>query len=123
MASLTCTREARTGSVGARIAPISSDGPQANPNPKCSNRLTPAMVRIITGPARVNATRHRRSPRGRRNFNPQTNSEKSTATSDRCSIQKAASLISSLSKPRPEGPMATPSTRQTAEVVTGNQRR
>ncbi|MCY1364057.1 hypothetical protein D9M69_508470 [compost metagenome] len=56
-------------------------------------------------------------------MSPQTNNENSTATSVRCSIQNAASLISSRSMPRPAGPMAMPRTRHTAEVVTGIQRR
>ncbi|MNH06841.1 hypothetical protein D3C79_662200 [compost metagenome] len=120
---LTCTSEASTGSVGARMAAINNATPQGKSSNRCNSRHRPAMVNSMTGPARPKATRHRRRLRARRNLRPLTNSENSSATSVRCSIHGAAATRSSCSSPRPEGPMAMPSTRHTAEVVTGNQRR
>ncbi|KWV87497.1 hypothetical protein PFLmoz3_02780 [Pseudomonas fluorescens] len=77
----------------------------------------------MTGPARPKAMRQVRCLSGRRNFRPLTNSENSTATSVRCSIQRAEPLMSRCSRSTPRGPMAIPSNRHTAEVVTGIQRK
>ncbi|MNE53806.1 hypothetical protein D3C80_1485530 [compost metagenome] len=81
------------------------------------------MVTTMTGTARPSGTRQIRLRKGRRSFNPLTNNENTTATSVKCSIQPAAFSMSRCSTARPAGPMANPSTRQTADVVTGSQRK
>ncbi len=116
---LVCTSDARTGSVGARIAPSRIAAPKGIASSHTPTAVTMPTVRTMETTASITAGRKRRSKIESRSLSPTVNSEMRTATSAaRCS-HFAWSSGSSEMKPSQYGPRAMPSSRQTSVVVIG----
>lgn len=115
--SETCTSDASTGSVGARMAPSNTATPSGR-----SMSHTPAAARAPTvismdTVASCTGMRQRPSRHGSSSLSPTVKSEMSTAISVRRSKSEASSIGSSTSRPNPQGPMPTPTAKyRTAEL-------
>ena len=81
------------------------------PSRKWPSSVKPAIVSTMVSDASRSATRHFARETRVSIFRPVTNSETSTATSARVSIQAASATGSITSQPRPSGPTATPAPR------------
>jgi hypothetical protein len=117
--SETCTSDASTGSVGARMAPSNTATPSGR-----SMSHTPAAARAPTvismdTVASCTGMRQRPSRHGSSSLSPTVKSEMSTAISVRRSKSEASSIGSSTSRPNPQGPMPTPTAKYRIAELSG----
>ena len=111
LALATCTSEASTGSVGAKIAPSSTAAPSGRFSSQTPMAVTAATVTSIDTDASCTGMRQRLSCSGSSSFIPAVNSDTSTAISVRRSSSVTFCSASSCSRLMPHGPIAMPTTR------------
>ena len=103
-----CTSEASTGSVGARIAPKSTPAPKGIPRSQTPKRVISPTVKVIETNARRIGTSHLLSRNAQRNFSPAVKSETMTAGSANRSSHVALPSGSKRATLKTNGPIRTP---------------
>ena len=115
----TCTSDASTGSVGARIAPSNTAAPTGKFKSHTPTAVMAATVSSIDTVASCTGMRQRLSFSGSSSFMPAVNSDTSSATSVRRSNSKVFLKASSFSSPQPHGPIAMPTARYSMAALSG----
>jgi hypothetical protein len=110
---VTCTSSARTGSVGARLAPSRTAIGMVSPSAHAPSSATPAIVTGMATSSMSSVERQAASVSGRSSFTPAPNSDTMTANSA-IRVRISGSSVGSnqpASAMRRPAPMASPSTR------------
>ena len=120
LGSAICTSEARTGSVGARIAPSKTAAPTGKFKNHTPTAVTAPTVSSIDTVASCTGICQRLSLNGNSSFIPDVNNDISSATSVSRSSKTVFLMASSFSSPQPQGPMAIPTARYTIAALSGS---